>query len=73
MKALTKILLAVGFFLAAFIVAMIVVFCVYQQTPDILIQCVLSAGILEALLCAVIKCFNIKNENNEERNDEDDI
>lgn len=58
MKTLTVILLAVGVFLVAFIVSMIVIFCVKGSVPDVLIQCVLGAGGVEALLCAAIQIVN---------------
>lgn len=69
LKALTKILLAVGLFLAAFVIAMIVLFCVYGFTPDVLIQCVLGAGLFEAVLCAAIKCVNVCKGHKEESDD----
>lgn len=58
LKALTVSLLAVGVFCVAFIIAMIVIFCVKGSVPDTLIQYTLGAGGLEALFCAVIQCVN---------------
>lgn len=72
MNALSKILLVVGLFLALFVVTMVVLFCIFGNTPDTLIQCVLGAGILEALLCATIKCVNVVKENKQEENKESD-
>lgn len=54
MNTRNKVLLALGLFIAAFIVAMIAVFCIYGNTPDTLIQYTLGAGGLEALLLAII-------------------
>ena len=54
MKTRNKVLLALGIFIAAFIITMIVIFCVYGSTPDMLIQYVLGAGGLEALILAGI-------------------
>lgn len=55
MKTTNRVLLILGVFILAFIVSMIVIFCVKGAVPDTLIQCVLGAGGLEALLLAGIK------------------
>lgn len=60
MKTRNKILLAVGLFLAAFIVAMTVIFCVKGSVPDTLIQMVLGAGGLEAWLLKSITTKKIE-------------
>lgn len=54
-----RVLLVLGLFLLAFIVTMIVIFCVKGSTPDVLIQCVLGAGGLEALVLAGIKVSKV--------------
>jgi hypothetical protein len=48
-----------GVFILTFIITMIVIFCKYQVVPDTLIQCVLGAGGLEALLLAAIKISKV--------------
>lgn len=48
-----------GIFAACFIVTMIVVFCVKDSTPDVLIQYTLGAGGIEALLLAGIKVSKV--------------
>lgn len=53
------ILLAMGFFEAAFIVAMTVIFRVKGSVPDTLIQYTLGTGGVEALLLAGIKLSKI--------------
>ncbi len=53
-KTSNLILLALGGFLLAFIVAMTVIFCVKGSVPDTLIQYTLGAGGVEAFLCAGI-------------------
>ena len=53
------ILLALGGFLVAFIVAMTVIFCVKGAVPDTLIQYTLGAGGVEALLLAGIKISKV--------------
>ena len=55
MKTSDRVLLILGVFILAFIISMIVIFCVKDSVPDALIQCVLGAGGLEALLLAGIK------------------
>lgn len=59
MKTSNKILLILGLFVMAFIVAMIVIFCVTGSTPDVLIQYTLGAGGLEVLLLALIKVSKV--------------
>lgn len=59
MKTSNLVLLAVGLFALAFIVAMTVIFCVKGAVPDTLIQYTLGAGGLEALLLAGIKISKV--------------
>lgn len=59
MKTSNRVLLLLGLFLLAFIVAMIVVFCVKDAVPDTLIQYTLGAGGVEALLLAGIKISKV--------------
>lgn len=58
-KTLTVILLAVGVFDVAFVVAMIVIFCIKGSVPDTLIQCVLGASGVEAFVSAAIQICKI--------------
>lgn len=60
MKTSNVILLALGLFAAAFIVAMTVIFCVKGAVPDTLIQYTLGAGGVEALLMAGIKISKVR-------------
>ena len=48
MSTIDKVLLGLVGFLLGFIIAMIVIFCIYQATPDVLIECVLTACTTEA-------------------------
>jgi hypothetical protein len=66
-KTLTVILLAVGVFDVAFIIAMIVLFCIFQSVPDVLIQSVLGASGVEAFVSAAIQISKIifKDKNDE--------
>lgn len=63
MKKLDIILIILGGFLAAFIICMIVLFCIFRETPDALITGVLSGTIMEAVICGAIKCINTIHEN----------
>ena len=59
MKTSSVVLLVLGVFLLAFIVAMTVIFCVVGAVPDTLIQYTLGAGGVEALLLAGIKISKV--------------
>lgn len=59
LKTSNTVLIVLGVFILAFIITMIVIFCVKGSTPDVLIQCVLGAGGLEALLIALIKIAKV--------------
>lgn len=61
MKTLDKVLSIVGGFIGAFIIAMVVIFCVRGETPDTLITCVLGGGVAEVILTAIITVTKIKN------------
>lgn len=61
MKTSNVILLAMGLFLLAFIIAMTAIFCVKGAVPDTLIQYTLGAGGVEALLLAGIKISKVRN------------
>lgn len=54
MNTLDKVLIWLAVFLFAFIVCMIVLFCIYQSVPDTLISCVCGGGAIEAILTAWI-------------------
>jgi hypothetical protein len=58
-KTSNIILVVLGVFLLAFIITMIIVFCVKGSTPDTLIQCVLGAGGFEAIALAGIKISKV--------------
>ncbi|MEA4921605.1 MAG: hypothetical protein VB078_11915 [Clostridiaceae bacterium] len=58
-KTANCILLAIGLFMLAFIVSMIVTFWVKGAVPDTLIQYTLGAGGVEALLLAGIKISKV--------------
>lgn len=66
MSKLSKILLVIGIFDLIFIITMIVVFMITGQEMSTLISCVLGASGVEAIVSAVIKVTNIKNEHPKE-------
>lgn len=59
LKTSNTVLIVLGVFLLAFIITMIVIFCVKGSTPDVLIQYVLGAGGLETLALAIIKVAKV--------------
>lgn len=68
-KTSNLVLLVLGVFTLAFIVTMIVVFCVKGTVPDTLIQYTLGAGGVEAAALSAIKIAKVKcNVNETEEN-----
>jgi len=66
-KTSNTVLIVLGIFVLAFIVAMTVIFCIYGAVPDTLVQCVLGAGGVEAFLLAAIKISKVlKGEVNDD-------
>lgn len=59
LKTSNTVLIVLGVFLLAFIITMIVIFCVKGSTPDTLIQYVLGAGGVETLALAIIKVAKV--------------
>ena len=73
-KTANVVLVVMGIFILLFIVSMIAIYCIKGSTPDVLIQCVLGAGGLEALLLAGITVAKvIKGEKNETGEDGLDV
>jgi hypothetical protein len=74
MSTMNKVLLILGLFIMAFIITMVVIFCVKGSTPDTLITYTLGAGGLEALFLAAIKISKVvaggKNKKTEGETDE---
>ena len=59
LKTSNMVLLALGIFIMAFIITMIVIFCVKDSVPDTLIQYTLGAGGVECLVLAAIKISKV--------------
>ncbi len=70
MKTSNIVLLALGLFLLAFIAVMIVTYWVKGSVPDTLIQYVLGAGGVEALLLAGIKISKVVSGDRPEEREE---
>lgn len=54
MSTIDKVLLGLVGFLFGFTVSMIVIFCIFQVTPDTLIECVFSCAGCEAIITFAI-------------------
>lgn len=54
MNTIDKVLLTLAGFLIGFTVTMIVIFCIYQVTPDVLITCVFACCSSEAVITFAI-------------------
>ena len=59
LKTSNIVLLALGIFIVAIIITMIVIFCVKDSVPDTLIQYTLGAGGVECLVLAAIKISKV--------------
>lgn len=55
MKTLDKVLIILGIFVALFIIANLIIFCIYQSVPDTLIACTLGSGGIEIIMTALIQ------------------
>jgi hypothetical protein len=60
-SGMDTILLALGAYVLAFSVCMIIIFCVKGAVPDTLIQYTMGAGGVEALAMAGIKISKVRN------------
>lgn len=64
MKTLDKVLIAVGVFLAAFIVATVIIYSVNGWPYDVLIPCVVGSGLLETVNTMIITVNKIRSGKN---------
>lgn len=62
MKTLDKVLIALGIFVGLFIIANLVIFCIYQSVPDTLIMCTLGSGGIEVIMTTIIQTRKKKDE-----------
>lgn len=63
MKTLDKVLIIVGSFIAAFIIATVIIYTVKDWQYDTLIPCVVGGGVLEAINTMIITVHKIKRGN----------
>ena len=70
MRTSSRVLVILGVFALAFIIAMTVIFCVKGSVPDTLIQYVLGAGGVEATALAAIKAVKVWTGKDKEREEE---
>ena len=70
MNTIDKILLTLAGFIFGFTVTMIVIFCIYQVTPDTLIECVFACCSSEAVITFAIWWIKKKSTNRKEKKDE---
>lgn len=63
MKTLDRVLIIVGSFIAAFIIATVIIYTVKDWQYDTLIPCVVGGGVLEAINTMIITVHKIKRGN----------
>ena len=69
MNTIDKILCGLVAFLIAFIITIIILFCIYQSTPDTLVECVFTLCGSEAIITAVIWYVKKKYSRREKKDD----
>lgn len=69
MKTLDKVLIIVGIFLAAFIIATVVIYTYNKWQYDVLIPCVVGSGLLETVNTMIITVNKIKHKTVDEAQD----
>ena len=67
MNTIDKILLTLAGFIFGFTVTMIVIFCIYQVTPDTLIECVFACCSSEAVITFAIWWIKKKTNNKKDK------
>lgn len=64
MTTIDRILLGCAIFITAFTIVMIILFCLFQSVPDVLIESVFSLFSAEAVITFVIWWIKKKGSNN---------
>ena len=67
MNTIDKILITLASFIFGFTITMIVIFCIYQVTPDTLIECVFACCSSEAVITFAIWWIKKKATNRKEK------
>lgn len=74
LNTIDKILITLASFVFGFTITMIVIFCIYQVTPDTLIECVFACCSSEAVITFAIwwikKKANRKDKDNDRKTEE---
>ena len=73
MKTSNVVLIVLGLFWAAFIITMIVVFCVKGSVPDTLIQCVLGGSGVEVFALTAIKISKVMSGSKPGKGEDDEL
>lgn len=68
MNTIDKILITLASFIFGFTITMIVIFCIYQVTPDTLIECVFACCSSEAVITFAIWWIKKKANRKESKN-----
>ena len=69
MNTIDKVLLTLAGFVFGFTITMIVIFCIYQVTPDTLIECVFACCSSEAVITFAIWWIKKKANRKDKDND----
>lgn len=69
LNTIDKILITLASFVFGFIITMIVIFCIYQVTPDTLIECVFACCSSEAVITFAIWWIKKKANRKDKDND----
>lgn len=72
MKTLDRVLIIVGGFIAAFIIATVVIYTIKDWQYDTLIPCVVGGGVLEAINTMIITVSKIRGQKDVHGTDDDD-
>ena len=67
MNTIDKILITLASFVFGFTITMIVIFCIYQATPDTLIECVFACCSSEAVITFAIWWIKKKTNNKKDK------
>ena len=72
MNTIDKILIGCAGFLILFTLTMIIIFCIYQDIPNTLVECIFQLFTGEAVITFLIWWIKKKGHKNEKRSDKQD-
>lgn len=71
MSTIDKVLIGLAAFVVGFIISMIVIFCIFQATPDVLIECTLAGCMSELVITfAIWRLKRIQSKEDKEKKNE---